>query len=306
MPRLLRLFGAKALLPLILVPLAIFASTGCLRAAEDLKNLQLEVIINGIPSKTIGSFAQLADGRLAATTHELEELGIDAGSRRLANELVRLDDIPSLRYQYEERTQKIAITIDNSQRKGRNYDLRAGLSTNLPRTPAGFGGVLNYDLLSATPSFQQSRSFSFAGTSLTLDARAFSPYGTFNQSAIIRSIAGQNTEALRLDTSYRYSDPERLITYRAGDEITGGLAWTRSIRIGGLQAQRNFLLRPDLVTVPLPLLGGTAAVRRWISTSITSGLSRRMSEPGRSACRMCRWFRAQATRASWCATQPGM
>jgi len=270
MPRLPRLFGAKALLPLVLVQLAMFGGTGCLRAAEDLKNLQLEVIINGIPSKAIGSFTQFADGRLAATPHELGELGIDAGGRRFANELVQLDEIPSLRYQYEERTQKIAITIDNSQRKGRNYDLRAGSSANLPPTPAAFGGVLNYDLLSATPSFQQTSSFAFAGTWLTLDARAFSPYGTFNQSAIVRAIAGQNPEALRLDTTYRYSDPERLITYRAGDEITGGLGWTRSIRIGGLQAQRNFLLRPDLVTVPLPLLGGTAAVPSTVDLYINN------------------------------------
>src|SRR6185437_10963790 len=101
MPRLPRLFGAKALLPLVLVQLAMFGGTGCLRAAEDLKNLQLEVIINGIPSKAIGSFTQFADGRLAATPHELGELGIDAGGRRFANELVQLDEIPSLRYQYE-------------------------------------------------------------------------------------------------------------------------------------------------------------------------------------------------------------
>jgi outer membrane usher protein len=260
MPRLPRPFGTKALLALILALLGIVGSTGCLRAAEDQKNLQLEVTINGIPSNAIGSFAQLADGRLAATPNELAELGINAGKRRFANELVQLDDIPSLRYRYEERTQKIDITIDNLQRQGRNYDLRTDSSANLPRAPAAFGGVLNYDLLSATTSFQQSSPFSFAGTSLTLDARAFSPYGTFSQSAIVRSIAGQGTEALRLDTSYRYSDPERLMTYRAGDEITGGLGWTRPIRIGGLQAQRNFLLRPDLVTVPLPLLGGTAAV----------------------------------------------
>jgi outer membrane usher protein len=42
------------------------------------------------------------------------------------------------------------------------------------------------------------------------------------------------------------------LTYRAGDTINGGLAWTRPIRIGGLQAQRNFGLRRFVITPPLP------------------------------------------------------
>ena len=268
MPWLPRL-SATRFLALILV-LGMVGSTGRLRAAEDQKNLQLEVIINGIPRNAIGSFVQLANGRMAATLNELAELGISAGGQRSANELLQLDDIPSLHYLYEERAQKIDITIDNSQRKGRNYDLRAGSSVKAQVAPTEFGGVLNYNLFSVTSSDKTHFPSSFAGTSLTLDARAFSPYGTFNQSAIIRSIADQRTEAIRLDTSYRYSDPERLMTYRAGDEITGGLAWTRPIRIGGLQAQKNFLLRPDLVTAPLYSLGGTAAVPSTVDLYINN------------------------------------
>ena len=50
------------------------------------------------------------------------------------------------------------------------------------------------------------------------------------------------------------------MSYRAGDVIGGGFAWTRPIRIGGAQVQRNFGLRPDLVTLPLPAARGSAAV----------------------------------------------
>ena len=66
--------------------------------------------------------------------------------------------------------------------------------------------------------------------------------------------------ALRLDTTFAYSDPESLITYRGGDAITGGLNWTRPIRFGGVQVQRNFGLRSDLITAPLPTFSGSAAV----------------------------------------------
>src|SRR5581483_1834284 len=51
-----------------------------------------------------------------------------------------------------------------------------------------------------------------------------------------------------------------LMTYRGGDAISGGLNWTRPIRFGGVQVQRNFDLRPDLVINPLPTFSGSAAV----------------------------------------------
>jgi len=71
---------------------------------------------------------------------------------------------------------------------------------------------------------------------------------------------GADAEYLRGNTSYSYSHPGRMLTLTAGDFIGGGLSWTRPVRLGGLQLQRNFSLRPDLVTIPLPTFSGTAAV----------------------------------------------
>ncbi|MBX4378754.1 hypothetical protein K4H02_27235, partial [Mycobacterium tuberculosis] len=41
---------------------------------------------------------------------------------------------------------------------------------------------------------------------------------------------------------------------------SGGLQWTRPVYLGGLQVQRNFHLRSDLVTIPIPVISGSAAV----------------------------------------------
>jgi outer membrane usher protein len=65
---------------------------------------------------------------------------------------------------------------------------------------------------------------------------------------------------LRLETSWSYSDDDTLRSYRAGDIMTGSLTWTRPVRMAGLQVQRNFALRPDIVTMPLPAARGSAAV----------------------------------------------
>jgi outer membrane usher protein len=268
MPRFRHLFGTRVLFA-VFIALGIDLNVAGARATQNQKNLQLEVIINNIPAKSIASFVLFDDGRIAANQSELDELSLKTDPHREANELILLDDLPAVQYRYDERTQKIFITVDDTRRKVREYDLKNN-SSSYPRAQAGYGTVLNYNLLSSTGNFYDPRPFSFNGTSLTLDGHAFSPYGTLNQSAILLTPQNGRAEALRLDTTYRYSDQDSLITYRAGDAITGGLSWTRPIRIGGIQAQRNFSLRPDLITAPLPALGGTAAVPSTVDVYVNN------------------------------------
>jgi outer membrane usher protein len=253
-----------------LCSLGIVSGPERLRAEQEQRNLQLEVIINGVPAHMISSFVQLPDGSLGATPGELSELGLHTGLRRSPSEIVPLAEIPSLKYTYEERTQTIRITIDDAYRQRLNFDLRRDANGRVVRPQAGWGTVLNYDLLGGASNLLNPQSLSFGGASLTLDGRAFSPYGTLAQSAILLSNQNSGTEAIRLDSSYRYSDPERLISAGVGDVIDGGLAWTRPIRLGGAQAQSNFALRPDLVTMPLPSLGGTAAVPSTVDVYVNN------------------------------------
>jgi outer membrane usher protein len=237
------------------------------RADQERKNLQLDVVINGTPIKMIASFVLFGKDRIGATPEELQEIGLRLNGPHDPNKIVLLDEIPTVSYEYVERIQTIRITVDDRYRKGQTFDLSGAASPSI-RTQAAWGAVLNYDVLGG---FGTDRSFlAFNGRSLTLDGRAFSPYGTFQQSAIVRSSPQQSTDVVRLDTSFRYSDQQRMITYGAGDAINGGLAWTRPVRIGGLQAQSNFLLRPDLVTMPLPSLGGSAAVPSTVDVYVNN------------------------------------
>ncbi|TMJ22586.1 MAG: hypothetical protein E6G96_19600 [Alphaproteobacteria bacterium] len=87
-----------------------------------------------------------------------------------------------------------------------------------------YGGVLNYTLYSAGAGQWTPRSVAFNGSSASLDARAFTPFGTLSQSGILRSSFDNRFNALRLDTTLAYSDRETLTTYRGGDAIGGGLA----------------------------------------------------------------------------------
>ena len=83
----------------------------------------------------------------------------------------------------------------------------------------------------------------------------------FNQSFVANSTAtGLTRNFLRLDTRWFYEAPNTLTTYSAGDVISGSLNWTTSIRMGGIRIRRDFQLRPDLVTQPIPQFSASAAV----------------------------------------------
>lgn len=50
------------------------------------------------------------------------------------------------------------------------------------------------------------------------------------------------------------------MTAEAGDIVTHALAWSSTIRLGGVQISRDFSVRPDIVTYPLPQFSGQASV----------------------------------------------
>lgn len=251
----------------LIVGLALLCSSQIAGAEQRL--LQLEVFINGYPAKLIGSFVQMSDGRIAATRSELDEIGLKVDLRLPGAQIIALKDLPKVDYRYDEPRQRIEIAADHTALKPRTFDLSAP-----PERPAAiradWGALLNYNLLGTSGSLLRGEALTGSGASTFLEGRVFSPYGTFEQSGIIRYVNGIGTEFLRLETSYRYSDRERMISYRAGDGISSALPWTRPVRFAGAQAQSNFALRPDLVTIPLPSLGGTAAVPSTVDVYVNN------------------------------------
>jgi outer membrane usher protein len=270
-PKLSRVLERRRRFPWLTVAVILLQSASRAEAAEQ---LQLEVIINNVPTKMIGAFVS-ADGRhLSARLEELEQIGVDP--RKSFDAInIALDEIAGLSYTYDVAGQRVFITMPDALRATKVY--RATTRPAGPRTvQSGYGAVLNYNIFAASSIANGNSDFAFNGASATLDSRIFAPFGTLSQSGIVRSAtvnqegASGQSHALRLDTAFAYSDPQRLVTYRAGDAITGGLAWTRPVRFGGLQAQRNFGLRPDLITLPLASGSGSAAVPSTVDVYINN------------------------------------
>jgi outer membrane usher protein len=243
----------------VTVATALLANTARAAIGDGARPLQLEVLINGETTGLLASFLLLPDGRIAARRSELVESGLKVPGTGAPDDLVVLGDIVPGHFKYDEPTQTISFDLTDSQRIARAFDAMRNASPRIP-VSTDWGTLLNYTLYGSSVSGLKNGATAFNGGSATFEERVFSPYGTFSQTGILGTTTTRDMTALRLDTTFSYSDPGSLITYRAGDSITGALNWTRPIRFGGLQAQRNFSVRQDLVTAPLPSFSGSAAV----------------------------------------------
>jgi outer membrane usher protein len=242
---------------------AVFALAGVWALAASAANqaaqpLQLDILINGEKTGLLGSFLQLPNGNIASRRSELTEAGVKVPGSGQPDEIVDLNELLGDKFKYDEPAQSISFDLTDNQRVARTFDAMAS-APPLPVTTS-WGSVLNYTLFGAETSGLNPRQATFSGGSASLEARMFSPYGAFSQTGIVGTTTTRDMTMLRLETSFAYSHPESLVTYRAGDSVSGALAWTRSIRFGGIQAQRNFAMRSDLVTAPLPSFSGSAAV----------------------------------------------
>lgn len=224
------------------------------------RDVLLEVFINDVSMKMIGSFKEHPDGSLAAPADELREVGIKPSGGASGDDLVELNSLPGLSYHVDAETQRLYVTATNEGRAARVVNVGPKEKTEIPEAQSGYGGVLNYTLFASSNTLFEDDVDVFQGVSGAFDARFFSPYGTVSQSFITGYSDGDLDGITRLNSTWSYSDPKRLMTYRMGDFTTGGLSWTRPVYFGGIQAQRNFALRSDLVTLPLPSFEGTAAV----------------------------------------------
>jgi outer membrane usher protein len=224
--------------------------------ADDGEDLLLDIIVNGQPIGQIGEF-KTHDGKLSALASELDTLGFKVkvqDASRSAGSYVPLSQLAGISYRFDAATQTVYFTAANAALKPTllRFSAEDG-SANLP-VESGLGTVLNYNLANTAAN---GRNFAEG----LLDLRVFSPWGVITSSAVGTSGSYYNTAPVtRLDTTYSYSDPDSLLRYRAGDVITGGLAWTRPVRLGGGQVTTDFGIRPDLITFPVPTIFGQVAV----------------------------------------------
>ena len=270
------------------------ASVSSLLNSRTPHDLFLEVSINGESTQTLVSFSEL-DHKLYASRSDLLQLGISAvalnrqeqgqpaaaqGGAALKQILVGdggpevpLDGIPGLQYRYDAQKQTIDLQLSDTIR---NPNVLGKRRRTTASGGADSGLLVNYDAYLQTAANQ----LSAASLGLYAEQRLFGPLGIFDNTGV-QDVRRDSQDYIRLDSAWHYDLVDHLSTALVGDAISSSLAWTRSVRLGGFQFRRNFNLRPDLITFPVPQLSGSAAVPsavdlyvnnvRQLSTQVPSG-----------------------------------
>ncbi len=240
----------------------------------------LGLTLNGQATGLVGEFHR-CDGQPCAMAADLVALGfVVPADLASSTQPITLAALPGVQFRVDEAAQMIFVTASNAALQTTVIGDEAQ-TTLTPLSPSGYGAVLNYDFLA-------NGSKAGASAATLLDLRAFGPFGSFETGAnVTLASAGQGPSVQRLNSTYTYADPNRLIRLRLGDVVTGALVWTRAIRLGGIQISRDFNLRPDLVTYPLPAFSASTVVPATVSL-IANGIQQSSTtvQPGPFAVHM--------------------
>jgi outer membrane usher protein len=215
--------------------------------------LQLAVELNGAQ---VGQVIELVerDGALLVSEEDLAAAGLrlPEGAARDDAGLVRLDSLPGVAARVNERTQILSITAAPGALRPAELAVRPGAVP--PPSPAMPGLTLNYDAFALNTNGRPTES-------ALLASRLFGVFGTLTSSANVQSRGGLSTESVvRLDTAWTDVEPGSLRRMLVGDTVTGGLSWSRPVRLGGVQLATDFGLQPHFVSFPLPTVTGQAAL----------------------------------------------
>lgn len=225
---------------------------------QDARPLHLEVFINGWPTGFITRFVDLGDGVLLADADELCRTGIRPmiDGRRQQGDIV-VNHVDGVVFDLDQAAQTLHITAELESCSPRVIEASPRPRDLLPdEISSGLGFVLNYNL-DAEITRTQGLSRRIAGD---FDGRFYMPLGTLNHGFALTQTDTHGRRYRRLNTYWRTPIPTRAAQLQFGDLTTRGPGWSRPVRLGGLLFERNFDMRPNLVTIALPSYEGSAAV----------------------------------------------
>ncbi|NYU10406.1 fimbrial assembly protein [Enterobacteriaceae bacterium CCUG 67584] len=168
---------------------------------------------------------------------------------------VNLTTLAGVRSEYDSAGQRLLLSVPREWISARVTPFGGELTQSTPHY--GRGALLNYD-------FYTSKTDHAGGqASLWHEFRYFDERGSLSSTGFVRknlSGGGMQEGYVRYDTTLLVTNEDNATTWTAGDVISDAVSWSSSVRMGGISYGRDFSLRPDLVTWPLPEFSGEAAV----------------------------------------------
>lgn len=223
--------------------------------------------VNGALSGAWWQFVELPDGVLAISADRLQLLGFDLRALGIAPDapLVRLADLKGVTYRYSEARQSVELEAADAALVPVVLDgRRTPTAIDPSQVQASMGVVLNYGAFvdvsgdAVRGSGQYDLRILLGGLGL-LSSSGLSQWTSDGADAGAGNRGGELGHT-RLDTSWRYIDVRRALAFTVGDSVADGGQMGAAYRFAGFQVRRDYSDRPDLVTMALPILTGSAAV----------------------------------------------
>ena len=244
-------------------------------ADRSVEEVWLAVDLNGQQSGEVALFLRRPDGRVLAPTAQLKAWRLrepaQAPMTSRGEQYVSLDALDGLSYNVDE--EKQVLTITAPARLFEHVTLSGSTRNYEPAPPSPLGGFLNYQLVASSGNGS-------TALSALLEASVFGPAGAGVVSYLERHENDQ-TQSIRLDSTWTTDHPETANSLRLGDSITGSSAWWGgAVRFGGIQWASNYATRPGLITMPLPSVAGEAVLPSTLDLYVNNALRMQNSVPG--------------------------
>lgn len=219
--------------------------------------LYLELVVNG---RNFGEAVPVIyrGGHYYLTSEQLKAVGFPSSIASTPE--VAIDAMDKVHVTYQGDSQGLLIDIPSEWLPQQRVNTAATEDYNLAQSSLGL--LFNYDVYAS----QGDNSGHPSNVSAWTEQRLFDRFGLFSNTGVYRTSLTDTDNItvekgyVRYDTQWRLNDENHLLSYTAGDLITNSLTWSSSVRLGGFQVSRNFAIRPDLVTYPLPQFAGQAAI----------------------------------------------
>lgn len=218
------------------------------------QQFRLELVINRFNTGKLIPVVE-RNGHFFVQSNTLISFGLPAD--KFTSVETDISAMPELNARYDSENQRLLVQVPTDWLP--NQSIFTGNPTQQTHALAGSGALFNYDVY--TSHTQDNATLTSAWNEL----RIFTPNATFSSTSILRKSMGGNADSSnegfrRYDSTLSGVNETNAISWQVGDLVTGALSWSNSVRLGGVSIGRDFSVRPDMITYPLPAFSGQTAV----------------------------------------------
>jgi outer membrane usher protein len=238
---------------------------------DQLNELLVSVTLNHKDTQDTVILLQAPNGHLFIAKTKLDQWGIthfpsDIPTIQNENETYMQLDSPGINYSVNQQKMALELNVPEKYFNPNVFNLKPGFI--VPTSPPP-GASLSYDLFTQDSNFYYQHSGLF-------NVAAFNRFGSLTSGFLTQltnqSTLSQQSNFLRLNTTFQRDNPQTMTSFMLGDSFTTPGSWGQSVSFGGIQWSTDFDTQPQFITFPLPTARGVATVPSSVDLFVNNAL----------------------------------